>query len=122
MQFSDLAIRTKIYAALGLIVGLGTIGACVVYWEVTSAAAELDRVLSAARGDARAAAAGAHIEGVLSTASWVLLFLATTGIVLGVAETLGVFVLGPAYREVIGLLLFLLVLLLRPQGLFGRAR
>ena len=44
------------------------------------------------------------------------------GLLLGVAETFSVFVIGPAYREVIGLVLFLLVLLLRPQGLFGRVR
>jgi branched-chain amino acid transport system permease protein len=44
------------------------------------------------------------------------------GLLLGVAEAFSVFAIGPAYREVIGLGLFLLVLLLRPQGLFGRAR
>jgi branched-chain amino acid transport system permease protein len=42
------------------------------------------------------------------------------GLVLGVAEALAVFVIGASYREVVGLVLFLLVLLLRPQGLFGR--
>jgi branched-chain amino acid transport system permease protein len=41
------------------------------------------------------------------------------GLVLGVAEQLSVFVVGSAYREAVGLVLFLLVLLLRPQGLFG---
>ncbi|HEY3110616.1 MAG TPA: branched-chain amino acid ABC transporter permease [Chloroflexota bacterium] len=41
------------------------------------------------------------------------------GLALGVAEALSVFALGPAYREVVGLGLFLLVLLLRPRGLFG---
>ena len=35
---------------------------------------------------------------------------------------LSVFVLGSAYREAVGLVLFLLVLLVRPQGLFGLAR
>jgi branched-chain amino acid transport system permease protein len=44
------------------------------------------------------------------------------GLVLGVAEALSVFLIGPAYREVVGLALFLIVLLLRPQGLFGGAR
>jgi branched-subunit amino acid ABC-type transport system permease component len=39
-----------------------------------------------------------------------------------VAEQLSVFAVGSAYREVVGLVLFLLVLLLRPQGLFGKAR
>jgi branched-chain amino acid transport system permease protein len=42
------------------------------------------------------------------------------GILLGLAEGVSVFVVGPAYREVVGLVLFVLVLLLRPQGLFGR--
>ena len=42
------------------------------------------------------------------------------GLALGLAEALSVFAIGPAYREVVGLVLFLLVLLLRPQGLFGR--
>jgi branched-chain amino acid transport system permease protein len=41
------------------------------------------------------------------------------GILLGLAEALSVLVIGPAYREVVGLALFLLVLLIRPQGLFG---
>jgi branched-chain amino acid transport system permease protein len=38
---------------------------------------------------------------------------------LGVTESAAVFFIGAAYREVVGLVLFLLVLLLRPQGLFG---
>jgi branched-chain amino acid transport system permease protein len=42
------------------------------------------------------------------------------GLLLGVAEQISVFFLGAAYREVVGLVLFLLVLVLRPQGLFGR--
>jgi len=41
------------------------------------------------------------------------------GILLGLAEALSVLAIGPAYREVVGLLLFLLALLLRPRGLFG---
>lgn len=41
------------------------------------------------------------------------------GIVLGVTESATSFFLGGAYREIVGLLLFLLVLVLRPQGLFG---
>jgi branched-chain amino acid transport system permease protein len=41
------------------------------------------------------------------------------GLILGVTESLtGALISGP-YREVVGLVLFLLVLLLRPQGLFG---
>jgi branched-chain amino acid transport system permease protein len=43
------------------------------------------------------------------------------GLLLGVAESLSKLVIDPAYSEVVGLVIFLLVLLLRPQGLFGRA-
>ncbi len=42
------------------------------------------------------------------------------GLFLGVAEAASGFFLGNAYREVMGLVLFLLVLSLRPQGLFAR--
>jgi branched-chain amino acid transport system permease protein len=42
------------------------------------------------------------------------------GILLGEAEALSVYVFGASYREVVGLVLFLVVLLLRPQGLFAR--
>jgi branched-chain amino acid transport system permease protein len=42
------------------------------------------------------------------------------GLALGVAESMSGFFLGNAYREVMGLALFLLVLSLRPQGLFAR--
>jgi branched-chain amino acid transport system permease protein len=42
------------------------------------------------------------------------------GILLGEAEALSIYVFGASYREVVGLVLFVLVLLLRPQGLFGR--
>jgi len=42
------------------------------------------------------------------------------GLFLGVAESMSGFFLGNAYREVMGLVLFLLVLSLRPQGLFTR--
>lgn len=40
------------------------------------------------------------------------------GLFLGVVESMSGFFLGNAYREVMGLVLFLLVLSLRPQGLF----
>jgi branched-chain amino acid transport system permease protein len=43
------------------------------------------------------------------------------GLLLGAAEAVSTFVLGSTYREVVGLVLFLVVLLVRPQGLFGRA-
>jgi branched-chain amino acid transport system permease protein len=41
------------------------------------------------------------------------------GILLGLAEATSVVFLGGPYREVVGLVLFLLILLVRPQGLFG---
>ncbi len=43
------------------------------------------------------------------------------GIVVGVVEVLGGFLVGPAYKMVLVLALFLLVLWIRPQGLLGRA-
>jgi branched-chain amino acid transport system permease protein len=42
------------------------------------------------------------------------------GLLLGVVEAVSGAVIGPTYREVIGLVIFLLVLILRPQGLFVR--
>lgn len=42
------------------------------------------------------------------------------GILLGGTESLSTLVIPGAYREVVGLLLFLLVLTFRPQGLFGK--
>ena len=42
------------------------------------------------------------------------------GILLGLTEALSIYVFGASYREVVGLVLFVLVLLVRPQGLFGR--
>lgn len=41
------------------------------------------------------------------------------GILLGLAEALSVVFLGGPYREVVGLILFLIILVIRPQGLFG---
>jgi branched-chain amino acid transport system permease protein len=43
------------------------------------------------------------------------------GLLLGVVEALSGTVLGATYSEVIGLVIFLLVLLIRPQGLFARS-
>jgi branched-chain amino acid transport system permease protein len=42
------------------------------------------------------------------------------GILLGVTESTTAFFMGGNYREVVGLILFLLVLVFRPQGLFGQ--
>jgi branched-chain amino acid transport system permease protein len=41
------------------------------------------------------------------------------GILLGLAEAMSVVFIGGPYREVVGLILFVIVLLARPQGLFG---
>jgi branched-chain amino acid transport system permease protein len=42
------------------------------------------------------------------------------GIVLGVVESVGAAVVGDGYRDFIGFAAFLIILALRPQGLFGR--
>lgn len=42
------------------------------------------------------------------------------GILLGVLQSMGAFALGDGYRELVGLVLFLLVLAFRPAGLFSR--
>ena len=42
------------------------------------------------------------------------------GLVLGLAEAASAAAVGGAYREVVGLLIFVVVLVLRPRGLFGR--
>ena len=42
------------------------------------------------------------------------------GLLLGAVEAASVFFVGVSYREVVGLLLFVLVLMFRPQGLGGR--
>lgn len=60
----------------------------------------------------------------------VVVILAGTGSILGVfpaalllglGEAISGIVAGAAYREVFGLLIFIVILILRPQGLFGRA-
>ncbi|MDR1276438.1 MAG: branched-chain amino acid ABC transporter permease [Candidatus Accumulibacter sp.] len=43
------------------------------------------------------------------------------GIIVGVVEVLGGFLIGPEYKLAIVLTLFLLVIIVRPQGLMGRA-
>ena len=42
------------------------------------------------------------------------------GLVLGVAEAASAAAVGGAYREIVGLVIFVLVLIARPKGLFGR--
>jgi len=44
------------------------------------------------------------------------------GLLLGVAEATSVLFIGGSYREAVGLVLFVAVLLARPQGLFGKVR
>jgi branched-chain amino acid transport system permease protein len=43
------------------------------------------------------------------------------GLALGLIESLGATVLGDGYRLFVGLVTFLVFMVLRPQGLFGRA-
>lgn len=43
------------------------------------------------------------------------------GLILGAAEGIGAAVVGTGYREMVGYLIFLAALILRPRGLFGRA-
>jgi branched-chain amino acid transport system permease protein len=43
------------------------------------------------------------------------------GILLGMAESAAAFAFGGVFREVVGLVLFLVILIVRPQGLFGRS-
>ena len=40
------------------------------------------------------------------------------GIILGVVEAISVYVTGPSYQEVVGLILLVIVLIVRPGGLF----
>jgi branched-chain amino acid transport system permease protein len=42
------------------------------------------------------------------------------GLLLGVTQSATSFFLGGTYREIVGLLLFLVILVFRPQGLFGK--
>jgi len=41
------------------------------------------------------------------------------GILLGVTESATALLIGGNYREIVGLVLFLLILIFRPQGLLG---
>lgn len=112
-------------------------------WEAaTLAGIDIQRVylITFALGTALAGIAGTLVAvnyGIAPTVglSWtlkalVVVVLAGTGsvtgafpagLLLGIAEAASTLVIDPAYREVVGLGIFLLVLLLRPQGLFGGA-
>jgi branched-chain amino acid transport system permease protein len=43
------------------------------------------------------------------------------GLILGAAEGIGAAIVGTGYRDMIGLLIFLAILIFRPRGLFGQA-
>ena len=58
--------------------------------------------------------AGGMLLGVLS-----LFILAQNGLMLGIVESLGAAFVAPAYQNAYGFVLLLLVLLIRPSGLFG---
>jgi branched-chain amino acid transport system permease protein len=44
------------------------------------------------------------------------------GIVLGLLESIGVFIVGASYRQVVALVIFIVILIFRPQGLFTKRR
>jgi branched-chain amino acid transport system permease protein len=43
------------------------------------------------------------------------------GLILGTAEGIGAAIVGTGYRDMIGLLIFIVILVFRPRGLFGRS-
>ena len=44
------------------------------------------------------------------------------GLVLGVIEAVSVYFIGASYQQVVGLVLFILILMFRPHGLFTREK
>lgn len=71
------------------------------------------------------------IGGVFSVTAFVVVVLGTMGnfigafiggLIIGVAETFGGFFLGGDMKQVVSMVIFILVLLLRPQGLFGKSQ
>jgi branched-chain amino acid transport system permease protein len=94
-------------------------------------------LISCGIGIALAGAAGVAIVSIYSITptgglSWLLLSMVVlvlagegningilpAGLFLGLVEAVSVFVTGASYREVVGLIVFILVLMFRPQGLF----
>jgi branched-chain amino acid transport system permease protein len=49
-----------------------------------------------------------------------MLGLIVAGVILGVGEALTVTLVNASYRELFGFVLFLVILIIRPSGLFGR--
>ena len=95
-------------------------------------------LLAFALGAALAGAAGALLTpfqyinpmagSPLSTLAFVVVVLGTMGnflgalcggLIVGVAEALGGFILGPQAKNLVSLLIFIIVLLFKPSGLFG---
>jgi branched-chain amino acid transport system permease protein len=98
-------------------------------------------LISCGIGIALAGAAGVAIVSIYSITptgglSWLLLSMVVlvlagegningilpAGLFLGLAEAVSVFVTGANYREVIGLIVFILVLMFKPQGLFAKRK
>src|SRR5699024_9711289 len=50
-----------------------------------------------------------------------ILGAAGAGLILGIAESMTSAYLGTSFRDIVGFVIVIAVLLLRPQGLFGRA-
>ena len=44
------------------------------------------------------------------------------GLVLGLLESIGVFIVGAPYRQAVALIIFIIILMFRPQGLFTKRR
>jgi branched-chain amino acid transport system permease protein len=44
------------------------------------------------------------------------------GLIIGVAEAFGGFIFGSDVKQVVSMVIFILILLLKPQGLFGKAK
>jgi branched-chain amino acid transport system permease protein len=44
------------------------------------------------------------------------------GLILGLLEAVGVFIVGAPYRQVVALVIFIVILIFRPQGLFRKRR
>jgi len=44
------------------------------------------------------------------------------GLILGLLEAIGVFIVGAPYRQVVALVIFIVILIFRPQGLFKKGR